>query len=105
MPERAGEDPRAEIVRAAEDLFDELIAHQRRRVVSLAREIIPEATPEDILNPQDAPALAADPRFNYEDGILAGILSARMALRARVFRSRGSRPVDSDGGEPGEGRR
>jgi hypothetical protein len=42
---------------------------------------VPNATPEDIRNPQDFSELLNDPLFNYEDGLLAGLLSAQAALR------------------------
>ena len=34
----------------------------------------------------DYPELARDPRWNYEDGVLAGMLAAQMALRAELRR-------------------
>ena len=57
---------------------------QRRRVLELGRAIDPHVTPEDLQNPQDLPAIVGDPRWNYEDGILAGWLSAQMAVRAHL---------------------
>ncbi len=69
-----------------EVLFEELIAHQRRRVFERARRLNPRITADDVLSPIDQPELACDPEWNYEDGLLAGYLSAQMAVRAR-FRS------------------
>ena len=60
-----------------------MVEHQQTKVLKLAREIIPDATPEDIRNPQDFPGLSADSLFNYEDGILTGYLSMQTALRNR----------------------
>jgi hypothetical protein len=40
------------------------------------------------------PALARDPAFNYEDGLLAGLRSAEAALRAALARAAVERPVD-----------
>ena len=34
--------------------------------------------------PDDFPELVSDPRFTYEDGILAGLISAQIALRALI---------------------
>jgi hypothetical protein len=65
-----------------EALFEQLIAHQRGRVLALARAINPKLTDDDILSPDDFPELSGDPRFTYEDGMLAGLLSAQMAVRA-----------------------
>jgi len=64
-------------------LLEEMVEHQQTKVLKLAREIIPDATPEDIRNPQDFPGLSADSLFNYEDGILTGYLSMQTALRNR----------------------
>jgi hypothetical protein len=64
-------------------LLEEMVDHQQTKVLKVAREIIPDATPEDIRNPQDFPELSADSLFNYEDGILTGYLSMQTALRNR----------------------
>ena len=66
----------------ADRMLDEMIEQQRAKVLRVAREYAPHATPEDILNPHDIPELAHAPVFHYEDGILAGLISARIALRA-----------------------
>ncbi|MBL4825188.1 MAG: hypothetical protein MK515_03020 [SAR324 cluster bacterium] len=62
-------------------LLEEMVTHQQTKVLKVAREIIPDATPEDIRNPQDFPELSTDTLFNYEDGILTGYLSLQTALR------------------------
>lgn len=64
-------------------LLEEMVGHQQAKVLKVAREIIPDATPEDIRNPQDFPELSTDTLFNYEDGILTGYLSIQTALRNR----------------------
>lgn len=63
-------------------LIDEMIEAQRARLASIARRIQPNLTAEDLLQPQDHPRIAANPEFNFEDGILAGYLAIRAALRA-----------------------
>ena len=68
---------------STEELIQELIEHQQAKVLKVAREIVPDATPEDIRNPQDFPDLVADTLFNYEDGILTGYLTLQTALRKR----------------------
>ena len=68
---------------STEELIQELIQHQQAKVLKVAREIVPDATPEDIRNPQDFPDLVADTLFNYEDGILTGYLTLQTALRKR----------------------
>ena len=62
-------------------ILEGLIEHQRNKVLKIAQRISPGVTLEDIRNPQDFPKLLSDSDFNFEDGILAGLLSAQMALR------------------------
>ena len=69
---------------STEVLLQELIEHQQTKVLKVAREIVPDATPEDIRNPQDFPDLVADTLFNYEDGILTGYLTLQTALRKQT---------------------
>ncbi len=68
---------------STEELIQELIEHQQAKVLKVARDIVPDATPEDIRNPQDFPDLVVDTLFNYEDGILTGDLTLQTALRKR----------------------
>jgi hypothetical protein len=69
-----------------EALFEEMITQQRAKVLALARTLNARVTDDDILSPMDIPELADDGRFNYEDGLLAGLLSARIAVRALLRR-------------------
>ena len=64
-------------------LFDELIEAQRSKLVALARRIDPSLTADDLLQPHDHARLAAHPAYQFEDGLLAGLLSARAAFAAR----------------------
>lgn len=82
MPSRS--DPMVRMVEVAERLFDQMIEQQRSKVLKLAREAIPHLGPEDVLNPNDFPELKAHPTFEYEDGILAGLVAAQIALRAEL---------------------
>ena len=66
-----------------EALLDELIEGQRARVLALARRLAPDVSAEDLLQPHDDPRIAGHPEFHFEDGILAGYLAVRAALRAR----------------------
>ena len=68
-----------------EELFDEMVIQQKESLVALARTLDPTLSGDDLLSPEDFPAIARDPRFNFEDGLLAGLLSARTAIRARVI--------------------
>ena len=69
---------------AVDRLMLELITLQERKVLDLANKIHPGLSSEDIRNPHDFPDLIADSGWNFEDGILSGLKSAHMALRARI---------------------
>ena len=69
---------------STEELIQELIQNQKSKVLKVAREIVPDLTPEDIRNPQDFPELVADTMFNYEDGILTGYLTFQTAFRKQI---------------------
>ena len=64
-------------------MFDELIALQRKKVLNCAQRILSHLTEDDILQPNDFPALEMNPHFRYEEGILEGLMTARMAYLAR----------------------
>ena len=64
--------------------LQEMIEFQREKLLKLAREILPDLTPEDLRNPQDFPELIKDPFFNYEDGLLTGYLAVQIAMRSRL---------------------
>jgi hypothetical protein len=68
----------------AEVRLQEMIEFQRKKLLKLSREILPNLTSEDLRNPQDFPELIKDPSFNYEDGLLAGYLAAQIAMRSRL---------------------
>lgn len=59
-----------------------MVEMQSKLLLREAQSIIPHATADDILQPNDFPELESHPYFRYEEGILAGMLSARMALLA-----------------------
>jgi hypothetical protein len=63
-------------------LLERMIADQRQRLLALARRLEPDLGPDDLLQPHDHPRLAVSPDFNFEDGILAGYLAFRAAVRA-----------------------
>lgn len=62
-----------------EPLFEELIAAQRAKMLALAKRIVPHVTEDDLLQPNDFPELEGHPLFRYEEGVLEGILTVRMA--------------------------
>lgn len=65
-----------------ESTLEEMIAQQRGKLLKLANRINPRLTLDDIAQPHDWPELARDPQFQFEDGILAGLIAAQIALRA-----------------------
>jgi len=65
-----------------ERLLAEMVAMQDAKVLALARRIVPHLTAEDLRNPHDFAPLMESAEFNYEDGILAGLRAAEVAIRA-----------------------
>ena len=65
-------------------MLDDLIAYQTRRVLQYAQRIRPGLTGEDIRNVHDFPDVYGDPAFQFEDGQLSGLVSARIAVRSRL---------------------
>ena len=76
-----------ETLGAVDLLMLELITLQAKKVLDLANRIHPGLSSEDIRNPHDFPDLVADSGWNFEDGILSGLKSAHMALRAKIAES------------------
>ncbi len=73
-----------EQVTETDQLLQELIDAQQKTLLQCARRIVPNVTSDDILQPNDFPALENHPYFRYEEGILAGLQSAQIALRAAL---------------------
>lgn len=67
---------------AIETLLQELINHQKKILLANAQKIVSQVTLEDLLQPNDFPELENNPLFRYEEGVLAGMQSVEMALRA-----------------------
>lgn len=70
-------------MRSVEDIFDELISYQKGKLLKVAKEIIPHVVEDDLMQPFDFPELEGHPGFRHEEGVLEGLLTAAMALRAR----------------------
>jgi hypothetical protein len=66
------------------DLLEIMIVHQRKKVLELAQRIRPGLTEEDIRNVHDFPDVYADPFYQFEDGQLSGLISAKIALKAEL---------------------
>ena len=63
--------------------FDELISFQEKKLLNCAAEIVPHVTQDDILQPNDYEELENHPFFRYEEGVLKGLHSAKMAVLAQ----------------------
>jgi hypothetical protein len=70
------------LARKVDEVLERIIAQQRAKVLAVARQRVPHVTCEDIMTPEGYPELWADGPFNYEDGILNGLRTAQMAVRA-----------------------
>ncbi len=64
-------------------ILEEMIEGQKRELLKCGRHFVPTLTAEDMLQPNDYPLLEQNPHFRYEEGVLAGLLSAQMALRSK----------------------
>jgi hypothetical protein len=62
-----------------ESVFNDLIRFQKKRLLSCAQRIVPGIIEDDLLQPNDFPSLELHPHFRYEEGVLEGLLTARMA--------------------------
>ncbi|MDB4968810.1 MAG: uncharacterized protein JWN44_4499 [Myxococcales bacterium] len=67
-----------------ERLLDEMVTHQRKRVLEHARRLNGRVTEDDVQQPHDFPELATSPEWNYEDGVLAGYQAVQAAMRAAI---------------------
>jgi hypothetical protein len=65
-----------------EKVFETLVEEQRKKLLKFARQLIPNITPDDLLQPNDFPELEQHPLFRYEEGVLEGLLTAQMAFLA-----------------------
>lgn len=63
-------------------LLIEMVEAHQKKLLECGRRIVPRLTPEDMLQPNDYPELENHPYFRYEEGMVAGIQTVHMALRA-----------------------
>ncbi|MCB1149156.1 MAG: hypothetical protein KDK48_03245 [Chlamydiia bacterium] len=64
----------------SEELY-EAIEGQQAKTLALARRIVPHATADDILQPNDFPELENNPEFRYEEGVMHGLMAAEALFR------------------------
>ena len=65
-------------------LLDGMIEQQRAKVLRIGQRLNPRLTADDLLNPFDWPEVASNPQFNFEDGLLAGLIASRTAIGAEA---------------------
>lgn len=68
-----------------DQLFEELVTMQRKKMLKLAQSIVPGVCEDDLLQPFDFPDLENHAPFRYEEGVLEGLLTAQMALAAAEY--------------------
>ncbi|MCS6913062.1 MAG: hypothetical protein RMK29_21215 [Myxococcales bacterium] len=78
--------PDVSLAEALEDLLERMVAQQQERVLRQAQALCPRLCADDLLQPDDYPELAGNARWNYEDGVLAGLRAAQMAVRVELRR-------------------
>lgn len=69
-----------------QEIFDKLIELQKEKIRQCASSIIPNLTDDDLLQPNDFPDLENNPYFRYNEGVLEGLMAARMAYLAQKKR-------------------
>ncbi len=74
----------AETAMTALETLDELIERQAAKVLAAARRLRPAITAEELARPEAFPDVHRDPAFRFEEGQLAGLRAARIALRAQL---------------------
>lgn len=74
-----------QVLHEIERTLTELHTYQTQKAQRIAQRLRPDLTSEDLLNPDNFREIISSPEFMYEDGIAAGILSAKMAVRARLI--------------------
>ena len=68
--------------KAIQALIQEIAELQKRNMLSCAKKLVSQVTEDDLLQPNDFPLLETNALFRYEEGVLAGIQTVEMALRA-----------------------
>lgn len=69
------------ILESLEVKLQELIDYHRSKMIHMSQQKIPDLTSEDLLNPDDYSEIVTDPDIMHQDGIVAGVLSAKILVR------------------------
>lgn len=75
--------------KAALDLIEAMIKEQRRKVIALAQRIHPGLTDADLRILRELPDVSNDATWRFEDGQLAGLVSAKLTLKAKLLEQLG----------------
>jgi len=65
-----------------EKTVQDILDGQNKMLLKLGRRIVPTLTTEDMLQPNDYHELENHPEFRYEEGVLCGMQTILVALRA-----------------------
>jgi hypothetical protein len=65
-------------------LFDQMVEQQRAKVLRIASGINPRMTEDDIMDSPSFPELTSHPQFQFEDGLLAGLVAASVAVNREL---------------------
>lgn len=65
-----------------DQVLKELLEFHKNQLLKNGRRIIPHLTSDDVLQPNDFHELEFNPHFRYDEGVVAGIQAAQMALWA-----------------------
>ena len=61
-------------------LLDQMVEQQRTRMWVIANRIAPGLSEDDLRDPHSFPQVNSRPEFTFEDGQLAGLISAQVAI-------------------------
>ena len=74
-----------ELLSIIEQELADLQLYYRNRALARARTHRANLHLDDMLNPDDYPEVVGDPHVMYEEGAAAGVLAAKIALRAKLL--------------------
>ncbi|MCB2155339.1 hypothetical protein KQI84_10665 [bacterium] len=69
-----------DFVRHLDIFLQQMVEQQRTKTLKVARRIDPRMTEDDVMDPHSFPAISTNPAFAYEDGLLAGLVAAHVAV-------------------------
>lgn len=70
------------IKESLDEVLDQSIEYQKKRLLETGSQTYPLLTQDDILQPNDFTKLEEDPNFRYEEGYLHGLQAAKTLMLA-----------------------